>query len=65
VPTAEAILLGLVAVVIVALLARVRRERRHPERPPSAATWVGVGLVLGFTTWAVANTLVSALLWPR
>jgi len=49
------------AVVIVALLVRVRRERLDPERPPSAATWIGVGLVLGITAFEVAGVILTAL----
>ena len=49
------------AVVIFALLVRVRRERLDPDRPPSAATWIGVGLVLGITTLEVAGLVLTIL----
>ena len=59
-PTAEAIFLGLVSILIVGLLARVRRERLDTEKPPSAATWIGVGLILGFVTVLVVSAVVAA-----
>ncbi len=63
---AEAIVVALLSIPIIAAYSIVRRERLAGPDSPKRPFWVtlGIAVVIAIPAWAVVSMLIRALPWP-